>query len=141
MKLSNQETNEAALYGSFQNFMEKNRDRIFRFWVYRRMFTPLEIERKYMDQEVYEDTYCHTGIIREAIILTILPIPQPDGFLRKTAKCLRLLSKCKVYSQNYLRTSQILPFKNQHFRIIGDRKSRQKNGKRGLFRLPVTVLS
>lgn len=69
MKLSNQEMNETVMYKSFQNFLEKNRDRIFRFWVYRRMFTPLEIERKYMDQEVYEDTYSHTGIIREAIIL------------------------------------------------------------------------
>ena len=57
MKPINQEMNETTAYGSFFEFLEKNKDRIFRFWVYKRMFTPLEQEKMYLDQDVYEDTF------------------------------------------------------------------------------------
>ena len=69
MKPINQEMNETAVYGSFFEFLEKNKDRLFRFWVYKRIFTPLEQEQKYMDQGEFEDYHAHTGIIKEAIIL------------------------------------------------------------------------
>ena len=69
MKPINQEMSETAAYGSFFEFLEKNKDRLFRFWVYKRIFTPLEQEQKYMDQGEFEDYHAHTGIIREAIIL------------------------------------------------------------------------
>ena len=69
MKPINQEMNETAAYGSFFEFLEKNKDRLFRFWVYKRIFTPLEQEQKYMDQGEFEDYHANTGIIREAIIL------------------------------------------------------------------------
>ena len=69
MKPINQEMNETATYNSIFEFLEKNKDRIFRFWVYKRIFTPLEMEQKYIDECVYEDTHAHTGIIREAIVL------------------------------------------------------------------------
>lgn len=69
MKPINQEMNETAMYGSFSEFLQKNKDRLFRFWVYKRLFTPLEQEKKYIDECVYEDTHAHTGIIREAIVL------------------------------------------------------------------------
>ena len=57
------------MYGSFFEFLQKNKDRLFRFWVYKRLFTPLEQEKKSIDECVYEDTHAHTGIIREAIVL------------------------------------------------------------------------
>lgn len=69
MKPINQEMSETAAYGSFFEFLEKNKDRLFRFWVYKRIFTPLEQEQKYMDQGEFEDYHAHTGIIKEAIIL------------------------------------------------------------------------
>lgn len=69
MKPINQEMNETAMYGSFFEFLQKNKDRLFRFWVYKRLFTPLEQEKKYIYECVYEDTHAHTGIIREAIVL------------------------------------------------------------------------
>ena len=69
MKPINQEMNETAMYGSFFEFLQKNKDRLFRFWVYKRLFTPLEQEKKYIDECVYEDTHANTGIIREAIVL------------------------------------------------------------------------
>lgn len=48
MKPTNQEMNETAIYNSFFDFLKKNKDRIFRFWVYKRIFTPLEQEKKYV---------------------------------------------------------------------------------------------
>ena len=69
MKPINQEMNETAVYGDFFSFLERNKDRLFRFWVYKRMFTPLEQEMMYTDQDVYEDYHANTGIIKEAIVL------------------------------------------------------------------------
>ena len=69
MKPINQEMNETATYNSFFEFLEKNKDRIFRFWVYKRMFTPLEMEQKYIDQGEFEECHAKLGIIREAIVL------------------------------------------------------------------------
>lgn len=61
-----------ATFGNIFEFLEKARDRIFRFRVYKRMFTPLEQEHKYCDQDVYECDGFQFGVIREAIAL-------PDG--------------------------------------------------------------
>lgn len=69
MRPIDQGMNETTMYNSFLEFLAKNCDRIFRFWVYKRIFTPLEMEKKYFDQSEYEDTHCQTGIIREAIVL------------------------------------------------------------------------
>lgn len=69
MKPINQEMNETVTYNSFFEFLEKNKDRIFRFWVYKRIFTPLEQEQKYIDQGEYEDYHAKLGIIREVILL------------------------------------------------------------------------
>lgn len=69
MKLINQEINETVAYGSFFEFLEKNKDRVYRYWVYKKIFTPFEQEKKYMDQGEYVDSHAELGIIREAIIL------------------------------------------------------------------------
>lgn len=77
----NRNTNEGfdhfdylTVYDNFWEFLRNTEERIFRFWVYKRMFTPLEQEKKYMDETQYEDTHATVGIIREAIVL-------PDGDL------------------------------------------------------------
>lgn len=44
-------------------------NRVFRFWVYRRMFTPYEKEQKFSDESQYEDNSCKLGYIRELINL------------------------------------------------------------------------
>ena len=36
---------------------------------HKRIFTPLEQEKKYIDECVYEDTNAQTGIIREVVVL------------------------------------------------------------------------
>lgn len=56
-------------YSSMTEFLEKNGNRIIQFWVFKRMFTPMEKERKYMDQSCYEETSARAGVIREIITL------------------------------------------------------------------------
>lgn len=56
---------QGIMAGDFWTFLRDTSDRIFRYWVYKRVFTPLEQEKKYIDQSEYEDTCAHTGIIRE----------------------------------------------------------------------------
>lgn len=72
----------------FETFLIDNSDRIYRFWVYKRMFTPYEQEQKFSDESQYESDYCSYGIIREAIelpggriLLGIEPVffELPDG--------------------------------------------------------------
>lgn len=57
------------IYGDFETFVRDAGERIFRYWVYRRMFTPLETEKKYIDQDFFEDSHCSFGIIKECIKL------------------------------------------------------------------------
>lgn len=56
----------------FETWLLDNSDRIYRYWVYKRMFTPHEQEMKYVDQSCFEDVTANEGYIREAIEL-------PDG--------------------------------------------------------------
>ena len=59
-------------YQNFSDFAQAHENIPFRFWVYRRMYTPLEQEKKFTDEDFYEDTYCKIAYIREHIML-------PDG--------------------------------------------------------------
>ena len=56
-------------YESIADFMKATEHRIFRFWVFKKIFTPYELEHKFFDESVYEDTTAKHGFIREAIIL------------------------------------------------------------------------
>lgn len=60
------------LYESMQHFFQNNPNRIYRFWVYKRLFTPYENERKFMDETAFESNTASNGIVRELI-------PLPDG--------------------------------------------------------------
>ena len=44
-------------------------DRLFRFVVYRRFYTPYEQEQKFSDESFYEDTHFTFGYIKELINL------------------------------------------------------------------------
>lgn len=56
----------------FDTWMLDYSDRTYRYWVRKRMFTPLEQDQKYVDQSCYEDPVCSYGCIVEAVEL-------PDG--------------------------------------------------------------
>ena len=65
---------QIKVYESVADFFTSNPDRLYRFWVYKHIFTPDEIDKKYIDQTPYEESRCRTGVIREVI-------PLPDGDL------------------------------------------------------------
>ena len=44
-------------------------ERVFRMWVFKRMFTPYEQEEKFTDESVYEDDTCKFVMIKEIIEL------------------------------------------------------------------------
>lgn len=46
-----------------------NSDRIYRFVVYKKLFTPYEQDKKFSDESQFEDTYYRFGFIEEAIEL------------------------------------------------------------------------
>lgn len=56
----------------FETWLMDNSDRIYRYWVYKRMFTPEEQATKWEDQSIYEQDECEYGRIVEAVEL-------PDG--------------------------------------------------------------
>ena len=52
------------------SWLRENRDRLFRFLRYRKVFTPYEVQNAYMDESEFEDDgYYQYGYIREAIAL------------------------------------------------------------------------
>lgn len=56
----------------FETWIHDFGDRIYRYWVYKRMFTPYEQEQKFVDESRFEDVECSFGVIKEVIEL-------PDG--------------------------------------------------------------
>lgn len=46
-----------------------NSDRIYRFVVYKKLFTPYEQDKKFMDESQFEDDHYRYGFIEEAIEL------------------------------------------------------------------------
>jgi hypothetical protein len=46
-----------------------NSDRIYRFVVYKKLFTPYEQDKKFMDESQFVDTHYRFGFIEEAIEL------------------------------------------------------------------------
>lgn len=60
---------EEYMCGDIWTWLHDIEPRVFRYWVYRRMFTPKEQDAKFIDEGFYEDSYCKFGIIRECIQL------------------------------------------------------------------------
>ena len=48
---------------------DEGEDRVFRLWVFKKMFTPYEQEQKFIDESVYEDVHCKFVRIKELIEL------------------------------------------------------------------------
>lgn len=58
------------IYGDVETFMhDVGCERIWRFWVYRRIYTPYEQQSQFIDESQFEDSHCNFGIIREVINL------------------------------------------------------------------------
>ena len=53
----------------FENWVSENYGKIFRYLVYKKLFTPYEQQQAFSDESIYEDSYYSYGIIEEAISL------------------------------------------------------------------------
>lgn len=60
--------------GDIWTYLHDTDGRVFMYWVYKRMFTPLEQEKKYIDESQFEDAEANRGVITECVEL-------PDGDL------------------------------------------------------------
>ena len=65
-----------TVYDDFKQFFEQNPGRIYRYWVYRRMFTPYEQKQSYMDESFFEQSQALFGVVRE-----VVPLPNGDLLL------------------------------------------------------------
>lgn len=84
----------------FETWLLDFGDRIYRYWVYKRMFTPYEIENKFKDESVYEDDVCEFGRIKEAIEL-------PDGDILLGFEDPEIPQDASYYNLKYHRLSEI----------------------------------
>lgn len=82
---------------TMERWVNENADRIYRFWVYKHTYTPLELRECYEDQTQFEDGYCSYGRIEEAI-----PIGTSDYLLG-----FRILEGGKEYGLEYHLLSNI----------------------------------
>ena len=88
---------EPDIFLNFSEFARRHSSDIFRYWIYRRMYTPLEQEEKDIDDGFFEDIYCKRAYIQE-----IIPLPDGDiliGFLDEDTiddKCSKNVQYCKL---------------------------------------------
>lgn len=57
-------------YENFASFLQKNSNRIYRYWIYRHGYTPYEQKQCYSDESLFEETYARLGVLREVIPLS-----------------------------------------------------------------------
>lgn len=54
-----------AEFQSVFDFFRAHQNDIFRFWVYRKVYTPYERQKAFMDESMFEDTGANYGFIVE----------------------------------------------------------------------------
>ena len=79
MDKSNSFSNVVYEYDNFCDFAKRNKNIIYRYWIYRRGYTPYEEHNKFMDESLFEETVCKCALIR-----CVVPLYDGDlliGFL------------------------------------------------------------
>lgn len=56
-------------YTDFNAFIKAHEGDVFRYWIYRRIFTPYEQKECFIDESAFEDTHANVGIIKDCIPL------------------------------------------------------------------------
>lgn len=59
----------ALTYGDFHTYVADHPGTIYRYWVYKRKFTPYELDKKFVDQSEFVDTSASFGVISKLIEL------------------------------------------------------------------------
>ena len=85
---------------SFGEFMADNQYCIYRYWIYRRGFTPYEQDNKFMDESMFEDETCRVAYIKECIDL-------PDGDILLGLLDADLINNEGIISIQYCKLSEI----------------------------------
>lgn len=94
-----------------ETWFSDNSDRIYRFMVYKKLFTPYEQEQKFSDESQFEDTHYRFGFIEEAIELG-----HGEWLLG-----LREIIDGEVYDINYFKLSDIqLSYFEQDQNMLSD---------------------
>ncbi len=94
-----------------ETWLSDNSDRIYRFMVYKKLFTPYEQEQKFSDESQFEDTHYRFGFIEEAIELG-----HGEWLLG-----LREIIDGEVYDINYFKLSDIqLSYFEQDQNMLSD---------------------
>ena len=94
-----------------ETWFSDNSDRIYRFMVYKKLFTPYEQEQKFSDESQFEDTHYRFGFIEEAIEL---------GY-GEWLLGLREIIDGEVYDINYFKLSDIqLSYFEQDQNMLSD---------------------
>lgn len=89
-------------------WIKENKDRLFRFLRYRKVFTPYEVKEAFMDESEFEDEgYYQYGFIREAIslgagdwLLGFQPAIMESGEVKDTIEYARLSDIRLSYNSN-----------------------------------------
>ena len=96
-----------------ETWFSDNSDRIYRFMVYKKLFTPYEQEQKFSDESQFEDTHYRFGFIEEAIELG-----HGEWLLG-----LREIIDGEVYDINYFKLSDIqLSYFEQDQNMLSEEK-------------------
>lgn len=94
-----------------ETWLSDNSDRIYRFMVYKKLFTPYEQEQRFSDESQFEDTHYRFGFIEEAIELG-----HGEWLLG-----LREIIDGEVYDINYFKLSDIqLSYFEQDQNMLSD---------------------
>ena len=60
---------EVNAWGNLEAFIKDNENRVFYLWVYKHMFTPYEVENKFMDESQFDDVAAKRCLLRECVQL------------------------------------------------------------------------
>lgn len=54
---------------TMEEWLRNHQGEVFRYWTYRKVFTPYEVDQKFTDESVFEDSYASFGYLNEVIDL------------------------------------------------------------------------
>ena len=60
---------EFKTYKNLEEFFEANQNTVFRYWIYKKMFTPYEQENKFVDESIFTDPHAYFGRIQSIVSL------------------------------------------------------------------------
>ena len=107
---------EPTVFENIQQFLQSKQNKVIRYCIYRRMFTPYEEQHGFMDQSFYEDgSHLSLGVIQEAVILPdndvllgIARIYESLSDLQDDSRCLEYCKLSEIRLIYYPEDTQML---------------------------------